>query len=481
MNSSFLHLLTLFVYATFLTLFHDRISALAAGPDLRFEGPDRSDYPNDRDIQRAFVGVGLSKTVVFADLGSNHATEAQKFAARFGATWILDAFRSPDGRPFVFANGRSARWYSDFIERVTRVWLRAASGTVWLVTDFPDGPRVVPACNLWWSVELPLLKLNEEVRIIMRVNRKNFWQINIYLNKNDDDPFRPKDGDGGTPRLPGGSPGGRPGGIVGDDFGLGFAIGIGIGAGAGIGFIGGSLGAGGGLGVDPGAGPVLPSLGPDGSKDETDNQDGVKTDVLGNVIGFVPSLNPPAVTDDQQAMVNIDGALDAPGIFKRQGNPVCYDWSDAGDFPTFPGDPRLTTYSVGISDSVGVPDPQYYDMAKGGMALIQVTQHAKIFPLLQLSDDYKLDIRIVNPANNDQLLGSVVGADAPQGQPIKVLSQLPYALFAWTGATDDEPLHFRYGEFGQEWDSNDNSPEHQCDFKAWTADDRKGTCQFKYG
>ncbi|MCJ1427134.1 hypothetical protein MMC29_005037 [Sticta canariensis] len=466
MNSSFLHLLTLFIHAIFLTLFHDRISAFAAGPDLRFEGPDRSDYPNDRDIQRAFVGVGRSKTVVFADLGSNHATEAQQFAARFGTTWILDAFRSSDERPFVFANGRSARWYNDFIERVTRVWLGAASGTVWLVTSFPNGPRVVPACNLWWSVELPLLKLNEQVRVIIRVNRSNFWMINVYLKKDDDDPFGPKDGDGGKPRLPGGTGG--------DEFGIGFGIGIGIGIGAGTGLMGG-LGPVGGLDVDPGAGPALPSPGLDGSKDETDNQDGVKTDVLGNVIGFVPSLNPPAVTDDQQAMVNIDGAFDAPGIFKRQGNLVCYDWSDAADFPTFPGDPRLTTYSVGI------PDPQYYDMANGGMASIQVTQHAKIFPLLKLSDDYKLDIRIVNPANHDQLLGSVVGVDAPQGQPIKVLSLLPYALFAWTGATDDEPLHFRYGEFGPEWDSNDRSPEHRCDFQTWTAGDRTGTCKFKYG
>lgn len=471
-NSSFLRLLPLFVHATFLTLFHDRISALAAGPDLRFEGPDRSDYPNDQDIRRAFLGVERGKTVVFADLGSNDATEVQQFAARFGTTWILDAFRSSDGRPYVFANGRSARWYDDFVERLTRVWLGAASGTVWLVTNFPDGPRVVPACNLWWSVELPLLKLNDNVRIIIRVNRYNFWKINVYLNKRDDDPFDPPDD--GTPRL--------PGGIGGSALGIGLGVGLGVGIGAGTGLMGGVLGAGGGLGVDPGADPgqALPSSGLDGSKYETDNQHGVETDVLGNSIGFVPSLNPPAVTDDQQAMANIDGALDdgaldAPGIFKRQGNPVCYDWSDEADFPTFPGDPRLTTYSVGISD------PQYYDMAQGGIALIQVTQYAKIFPLLQLSDDYKLDILIVNPAHQNQLLGSVIAANAPQGQPIKVLSLLPYALFAWTGATDDEPLHFRYGEFGQEWDSNDKSDEHKCQFEAWTADKRKGTCQFKYG
>lgn len=470
-SSLFLRLLTLFIHAAFLTLFHDRISALATGPDLRFEGPDRSDYPTDRDIRRAFVGVGRSKTVVFADLGSNRATEAQQFAARFEMTWILDAFRKSDGRPFVFANGRSARWYNDFIERVTRVWLGAASGTVWLITDFPDGPRMVPACSLWWSVELPLLKFNDQVRTIMRVNRKNFLNVNVYFNKDGDEPDSPTDDkDGGTPSLPGGS-GGDGGGIGDDALGLGVAIGALIGTGAGMGLMGFGARAGGGLGGSP----VLPLPGLDRSKDGTDDQDGVKTDVLGNSIGFVPSLNSPSVTDDRQAMVNIDGALDAPGIFKRQGNPVCYDWSDAADFPTFPGDPRLATYSVGLQD------PQYYDMAKGGMALIQVTQHAKVFPLLQLSDDYKLDIRIVNPANQDQLLGSVVGASPPPGQPIKILSLLPFALFAWTGATDDEPLHFRYGEFGQEWDSNDKSAEHMCDFETWTADSRKGTCQFKYG
>lgn len=462
-NVSFPRILSLFFGTTSLTLLHDRTSVLAAGPDLRFEGPGESDYPNDDGIRQSFLGVKPGKTVVFADLGRNDATEAQECARVLDKTFIYDAFP----KSFLFRNGRSPRWYSDFIERVTRIWLGAASGIVFLVTNYPDGPSVRPSCKLWWFVELPLLKLNENVRVIARVNRRNFWIKNVYLDKDEKDPFDPnKRGNGDLPRLPGGN-----GGSI-----------FGVGIGAGVGSMGG-LGAGAGTGLGVGAGtrvwqelvhgPYLPLSGGDGSKDEIYNGDGVKTDVLGNTIGFLPSGNPPTVTDEQQATVDIDGAFDASGIFKRQSNPNCYDWSDVPDFPTFPGDPRLTTYFEGD------PDPQYFDMAKGGWALIQVTQYAKIFPLLQISDDYKLDLWIRDPANNDQLLGSVVSADAPQDQQIQVVSLLPFALDVWTGATDDDPLHFRYGEL--EWDSNDNSDEHKCLFEHWTTEKRQGTCNLHYG
>lgn len=453
-NFSFLRLLSLFVRSISLTLLHDRISVLAAGPDLRYKGPEESDYPNDDGIRESFLGVKHGKTVVFADLGRNDATDAQKCARELDKTFIYDAFPNS----YLFRNGRSPRWYSDFIERVTRVWLGAASGVVFLVTNYPDGPSLRPSCKLWWFIELPLLKLNEKVRVIARVNRKNCWMKNVYLDKDEKDPFDPnKRGSGDLPRLPGGN-----GGSI---------FGAGIGAGGLMGGLG--VGAGARAGQELVHGLYLPLSGGDGSNDETYNGDGVKTDVLGNIIGFLPSENPPTVTDEQHATVDINGASDASGIFKRQSTPVCYDWSDIPDFPTFPGDPRLTTYFE------GVPDPQYFDMAQGGWALIQVTQYAKIFPLLQISDDYKLDLWIRNPANNNQLLGSVVSADAPKDQQIQVVSLLPFALYVWTGATDDDPLHFRYGEL--EWDSNDDSDDHKCVFGAWTTEKREGTCKLHYG
>lgn len=470
-NSSFLRVLTLFLNATFLSLFDDRVSVLALGPDLRFDGPDESDYPDYQRIREAFLVVDRGKTVVFADLGSNDATEVKQFAKGRGLKWILDAFEGSESEPFVFANGRSARWYGDFFERCTRVFLEEAAGTVWLITNWPEGPAVTPTCNLWWFLELPLLKLNEDVPLIVRVNRYNFWKINIYLNKNDKDPFDPRKHNGDDPRLPG-------------EGGNGPTI-FGVSLGAVNGLIGGALGTGTGLGSGAASlipdlvpGLVLPPSGGAESKDDSDNEDGVKTDVVGNIIGSLPSLNSPAVTEDQQALADTVGALDAPVIFKRQGNPVCFEWSDVPgkvpDFPTFPGDPRLTVTTVGTED------PNYFDMAKGGWASIHVTQHAKVFPLLQISDDYKLDLYIRNPANHDQLLGSVEGASPPAGQPIKVPSLLPFVVFVWTGATNDDPLHFKYGEFGQEWDSNDKSDDHKCDFQPWTPDSREGTCLFQY-
>lgn len=460
-NTSFLRLLTLFFNATSLTLFHDSISVLAGGPDLRYEGPETSDYPNDDDIREAYIGVEPGKTVVFAGLGRNDATEAQEFAKSRKRTWVYDAFRSSDGQPFVFRNGRSARWYGDFVERFSRVWLAAASGLVWLVTNFPDGPGVMPSCSLWWYVELPVLKLNDGVQIIVRVNRYKLWNMNIYLDKRENDPFDPNRRESDPPRLGGENEGGIFGAGIGAGTGL---IGGGLGAGAGTG-----AGTGVGQGIVPGL--SLPSSGDDGSKDDIYIEDGVKTDVLDNTIGLLPSVNPPAVADEQEAMAGTDGALD---VFRRQSNPVYYDWSDEPDFPTFPGDPRLATYTVGVTDS------QYFDMAKGGAALIQVTQYAKSFPPLHphWSDNYKLDLWIRNPANHNQLLGSVVGADAPPGHPIKVVSLLPYALFVWTGAADTDPLHFRYGEFGAEWSSDDASA---CHLDPWTPEKREGTCHFQYG
>ncbi|MCJ1466769.1 hypothetical protein MMC07_005389 [Pseudocyphellaria aurata] len=468
-HSSFPRLLALLSHAFLLTLIHDRIAALAAGPDLTLEGPDQSDYPDDEDISKAFLGVGRGQSVVFADW--NGAEAALDFARLRGKKWIYDAFPiSSDSQHYMFRNGRSLRWYGDFYERCTRVWLEAAAGWVWLITDFPDGPPVIPSCKPWWLVELPLLKLNDNVRVIVRVSRVNYYKINIFLNKDDSDPFDPKKpGSSNPPGLPSGNQGGL--------FGIG----------AGTGLLGGSWGASTGaiggaahVGQELIRGLYLPSSdGDDDDDDENDNEDGVKTDVLGDVMGSLPLVNLFAgTTDEQQDMAEKDGALEAPRIFNRQTTTVCYNWINGPDFPPFPDDPRQTRYSLGIEDQ------QYYDGASDHSALVQVVQYAKSFALLYNSNDYKLDIWIRNPANPNhqpqgQLLGSVIGADAQEGAAVKVLSLLPYALFVSTGATNADPLHFRYGE--QEWDSNDNSDEHKCEFKAWTDEKREGSCNFKYG
>lgn len=470
-HSSFPRLLALFSNAFFLTLFHERIAVLAAGPDLTLDGPDKSDYPDDEAISKAFLGVGRSQSVVFGDW--NDAGGAMEFARLRGKQWIYDAFPiSSDRQHYMFRNGRSLRWFGDFYERCTRVWLEAAAGWVWLITDFPDGPPVIPICKLWWFVELPVLKLNDNVRVIVRVSRFNYYKINIFLNKDDSDPSDPKHGGSGNPP---GLPGENPGGL----FGIG----------AGTGLLGGSWGAGTGAGLGVGGvahtgqelirGLYLPSGDDD---DDDDDEDGAKTDVLGNIMGSLPLVNPSAgTTDEQQDIAQKDGALEAPRIlriFNRQSTIACYDWIIGPDFPPFPGDPRQATYSLGVEDQ------QYYDGANDHSALVQVIQYAKSFSLLYKSDDYKLDLWIRNPNDlnhqpQGQLLGSVIGANAQEGAAVKVLSLLPYALFVSTGATNADPLHFRYGE--QEWDSNDNSDEHKCKFNAWTAENREGSCNFKYG
>lgn len=471
---SFLCVLTLFFNATFLTPFHKRISVFAADVD-----PNKSDYPDDDQIRAAFLGVQKGKTVVFADLDRNNVKEAEEFARKRGLTWIYDAFPKVDGEPYIFANGRSPEWWPDFIYRVVKIWIKAASGTVWLVTNYPNGPRLIRPCSMWWFLELPFLKDNEDVRLIIRIDRLNFENWNVYLNKDETDPFDPdKPNDGDVPLLPKYPDGDGAGGGM-------FGVGVGVGIGTGTGLMGGGLGAGGGAGLGIGAGAdaghnlvpglYLPSSGDEGSKDKTDNGEGVITDIPDNIVGFLPSLNLPDVTDEQQAIPKTDLSWDAPGISKRQASSACYDWSDKPDFPTFPGDPRLTQYSLGVVDT------QYYNMAKGGWAVIKVTQYAKQFPLLHLSDDYKLDITILNPANDNHVLGSVVHANAPEGEPIKLTSLLPFALFAWTGAGDADPLYFKYGEFGQMWNTNDKSDEHKCKLDPWIADQRQGTCLLHYG
>ncbi|MCJ1263417.1 hypothetical protein MMC22_003287 [Lobaria immixta] len=464
---SFLCVLTPFFNAIFLTPFHKRISVFAADLD------PKSDYPDDDEIRAAFLGVQKDKTVVFADLDPNEATEAEEFARKRGLTWIYEAFPKVDGKPYIFANGRPSEGYPDFIERVVKIWIKAASGIVYLVTNYPNGPRVILPCQMWWFLELPSLKDNEDVRLIIRIDRHNFLNWNVYLNKDDPDPFDPdKPNDGDVPLLPEDP----------DEYGTGGGmLGVGVGIGTGTGLMGGSLGTGLGIGAGADAGHnlvpglYLPSSGREGSKDKTGDGEGVITDIPGNIVGFLPSLNLPDVIDEQQVIPETDVALDASGIFKRQARSACYDWSNERDFPTFPGDPRLTQYSLGVADT------QYYDMAKGGWAVIKVTQYAKQFPLLRLSDDYKLDITILNPANDNQVLGSVIHANAPEGEPIKVASLLPFALFAWTGPGDADPLYFKYGEFGQVWNSNDKSDEHKCKLDPWITDQRQGTCLLHYG
>ena len=106
----------------------------------------------------------------------------------------------------------------------------------------------------------------------------------------------------------------------------------------------------------------------------------------------------------------------------------------------------------------------------GGWCGLHVTQHQKNEPDNQ-SPNYKLDIHIYDAAQHE--IGSVIGADAPEGKGVGITSQLPYVLILTTGAVDSDPVTFDYA--GAHWTSSDGS---HCGFGSYDSGKREGDCGF---
>lgn len=111
--------------------------------------------------------------------------------------------------------------------------------------------------------------------------------------------------------------------------------------------------------------------------------------------------------------------------------------------------------------------------ASAGWARVYVVQHRKKNPTAH----YRLDLSIKN-ARNVQI-GHMENADAPEGVEVRLTSLVPYALRVVTQRQENDPLLFRYGN--DVWDSNDQSPSHQCNASPWQPDEtRTANCIFTY-
>ena len=110
-----------------------------------------------------------------------------------------------------------------------------------------------------------------------------------------------------------------------------------------------------------------------------------------------------------------------------------------------------------------------------GWASVDVVQYQKSDPDLNPTNNFKLDITILNIHGID--IGHVMGVIAPAGQKIEVTSKLPFALGVTT-QDDSVNILFDYGRTS--WDSNDDSSPHKCSFDEWKGAVREGICNFNY-
>lgn len=439
-------------------------------------------YPSDEEIQMAFKGVDRDGTVVFADL-EGRIQAPFKFAENLKKQWILDAFRdNADGTIFIHRNGRPKEGYQDFAERYSRVFLQASSGVVWLISRFPQGPRMMWDCSFWWAFEFVLLRDNPNVEAIVLVDENDFTNHRILWPSEDDEPGERKQPD--DPKPPNRDNIWPLNGGTLERFGAGASTGVSVlGGGAALPLVGGS--------------PLLPGLGifaPDGNQPQDTNAEqnsGVEMDVLSNIIGDLPPAEVPAADDQQQTMVDTDGTSDPWSIFRRRSlslqsrdwrpAKICFDWNNDPnnpDFPSFPIDARIE-----ISNVVPASPPLEADPAKppeldSGIGTIKVTQYQRQFPLLSVPDSYKLDVSILDSKN--QLIGIALG-HPPDGQAMTVWCPVSlFAIYLCAGSVDTDPLQFKLGEQGKSWDSNDGSIEHQCTMSQWTDGNRQAICEFKY-
>ena len=98
-----------------------------------------------------------------------------------------------------------------------------------------------------------------------------------------------------------------------------------------------------------------------------------------------------------------------------------------------------------------------------GWCTAHVVQYQKPDPAV---DPYKLDVNIYDAA------GTPVGISSGAVSSTAVTGSLPYTFDVGTGAVDDDPVTFAYGD--QSWDSNDSS--HQCSVGAYDSGSRQIDC-----
>lgn len=130
-------------------------------------GPDQSDYPSDEQIRQDIFRIPADSTVMYTEVGGLYPVRL--FAERSSPQKLLylDAF--PYG--YTWTNGRSAKWYQDFLDRLCAIFSDFAVGTVYLVSKYPYGPET--DCSMWKRIEYPALQANPDVNEIILVDYTN--------------------------------------------------------------------------------------------------------------------------------------------------------------------------------------------------------------------------------------------------------------------------------------------------------------------
>lgn len=144
-------------------------------PGLILTGPDESDYPDDDQIRRDILLPPQDGTVMYTEIGGLYPVRYFAENSRPQKYLYLDCF--PYG--YTFSNGRSGKWYQDFLDRLCRIVCEFSWGKVFLVSKYPYGPE--SKCSMWSRIEFPALTANILVDEIILVDftddtrKRPFW------------------------------------------------------------------------------------------------------------------------------------------------------------------------------------------------------------------------------------------------------------------------------------------------------------------
>ncbi|MCJ1425872.1 hypothetical protein MMC29_003772 [Sticta canariensis] len=483
---SILHLLSFLAIATFLASPGRRGNALASpiGSDTNDDALGADGYPTDKQVRAAFVGVGVGQTVLGA--GGVPPGAIWLFATSTARISLYNGFQ-PSIHSFLYEGYGPKQGYSAFFERCTRYLIRQSSGKVWVLSDWPNGPDERGDCNIWTKLQFPLLTQNNKVTSIWLVDRNAFKNRKQIWPNNDRKADEPK-----TPDPSAGDPisnrrrFGRP------KYGLAPLVGVGGSAGL-------TLGTGiGGLGTLP----LVPAY--HDSDDQSSEDGGVKTDVLDDVIGKLPSTFNQATGGDETATwlgagenlgtsgadesgnVNLFDDMDKDwsdfsmparrhlSLQPREG--TCTDWFSGSSTNLFPPSP----FDQPTDQPIVLPGSNY--VAPGALpsvATVQVTQYEENSPKMEVTGHCHLEISILNSGN--EVMGGLQVTDAPPGQDLIVWSKLPYALRV--SVDSDQTLFFKYAwdtPYATSWDMNHQYDEHACQIGPWNTGVRGVYCLFSF-
>lgn len=461
-------------------------------------GSDPRQYPNEDEIQAAFLGVHKDQTVLSAGQGVTPGT-TWLYAASTGRISPYNAFEA-SVQPFVYEGYGPGQGFSRFFEACTRLLIQQSAGKVRVLSNWPDGPDTSGDCNFWTDIQFPGLTGNQRVTSIWLVDRrawhreKQIWP-EPKAEKNKGGEPNPQPQTGGRRR------GGRPGLALAAPLVLGGVGSTGLSLGTGIGGIG-SI-------------PIVPPY-----DDTNDKKPGDQiTDVLDGIVGELPpAIGHPAEGGEMSTAFGTQSLLDTIGTDGSGSSGLLEDldkdWSASGvpvrrhlglqarfgpscpDYFAKTSTPPFTPSLSDEDDDEADAQPASQFVAPGAripaLATVQVIQYEENFPMVEQTGHCHVEISITTPGPDpvpDQLGGLSV-TDAPPGQDLIVWSSLPYALRVSVGGglfsspfNDPQTLYFKYAwdtPYAKSWDMNDKSAEHGCQIGPWNTGMRGVYCEFAY-